>query len=124
MLRYRRMLRVTEADLDRAEGWFDRYGSWIVLFGRMVPLARSVVSIPAGLSKMPVWRFALLTTLGSAAWNALLIGAGWFLGENWSRVTGVVGSLSNIVLIGGAVAAFGLGVWGWRKRRHDRSQLR
>lgn len=117
VLRYRRVLRVTEAELDRADGWFDRYGSWIVLFGRMVPLARSVVSIPAGMSEMPVWRFALLTALGSAVWNALLIGAGWFLGENWLRVTAVVGSLSNIVLVIVAVGVVTLGVWWWRRQR-------
>ena len=117
VLRYRRALRVTEAELDRADGWFDRYGSWIVVFGRMVPLARSVVSIPAGMSEMPVWRFVLLTALGSAVWNALLIGAGWFLGENWSRVTAVVGSLSNIVLVVVAVGVVTLGVWWWRRQR-------
>jgi membrane protein DedA with SNARE-associated domain len=117
VLRYRRVLRVTEAELDRADGWFDRYGSWIVLFGRMVPLARSVVSIPAGMSEMPVWRFVLLTALGSAAWNALLIGAGWFLGENWLRVTAVVGSLSNMVLVIVAVGVVALGVWWWRRQR-------
>jgi membrane protein DedA with SNARE-associated domain len=117
VLRYRRVLRVTEAELDRADGWFDRYGSWIVLFGRMVPFARSVVSIPAGLSEMPVWRFALLTALGSVVWNALLIGAGWFLGENWLRVTGFMGSLSNIVLVIVVVGMVGLGVWWWRRQR-------
>jgi membrane protein DedA with SNARE-associated domain len=117
VLRYRRVLRVTEAELDRADGWFDRYGSWIVLFGRMVPLARSVVSIPAGMSEMPVWRFVLLTALGSAVWNALLIGAGWFLGENWLRVTGFMGSLSNIVLVIVVVGMVGLGVWWWRRQR-------
>jgi membrane protein DedA with SNARE-associated domain len=117
VLHYRRVLRVTEAELDRADGWFDRYGGWIVLFGRMVPLARSVVSIPAGMSEMPVWRFVLLTALGSAVWNALLIGAGWFLGENWLRVTAVVGSLSNIVLVIVAVGVVALGVWWWRRQR-------
>jgi membrane protein DedA with SNARE-associated domain len=117
VFRYRRVLRVTEAELDRADGWFDRYGSWIVLFGRMVPLARSVVSIPAGMSEMPVWRFALLTASGSAVWNALLIGAGWILGENWVRVTGVIGSLSNMVLVIVVVGVVSLGVWWWRRRR-------
>lgn len=115
ILRYGTILRVKEADLDRADEWFDRYGSLVVLFGRMVPFARSVVSIPAGLSEMPLLRFALLTAAGSAAWNALLIGAGWFLGENWSQVTSVVGSVSNAVLVVAALAAVSLVVWWWRK---------
>ncbi len=116
ILRYSFILRVKEADLDRADGWFDRYGSWVVLFGRMVPLARSVVSIPAGLSEMPVLQFLLLTTIGSGAWNALLIGAGWWLGENWVQVTSVVGSVSNVILVVVAVAALGLTIRWWRRR--------
>jgi membrane protein DedA with SNARE-associated domain len=113
ILRHGRMLRIEEADLDRADGWFDRYGGAVVLFGRMVPGVRSLVSIPAGLSEMPLGRFVVLSALGSGAWNALLIGGGWLLGENWSRVAGVVGSVSNVIL---AIAAVILGVWWWRSR--------
>lgn len=115
VLRYGTMLRVKEADLDRAEGWFEKYGDAVVLFGRMVPFARSVVSIPAGLAEMPLGRFALLTAIGSTFWNALLIGAGWLLGENWGRVTSFVGSVSNFILIIAAVTAVGLVIWWWRK---------
>ena len=117
ILRYGRVLRVKEADLDRADEWFDRYGWAVVLFGRMVPGVRSLVSIPAGLSEMPLGRFVLLTALGSGVWNALLIGIGWLLGENWSRVASVVGSVSNVFLALLAVTAFVLGVWWWRRRR-------
>ncbi len=116
ILRHGRMLRIEEADLDRADGWFDRYGGAVVLFGRMVPGVRSLVSIPAGLSEMPLGRFVVLTALGSGAWNALLIGGGWLLGENWSRVAGFVGSVSNVILAILAIAAVILGVWWWRSR--------
>ena len=58
-----------EADLDRADNWFDRYDGVVVFFGRMVPGIRSVVSIPAGLSEMPLGRFVVLTVLGSCVWN-------------------------------------------------------
>ena len=116
VLRYRRVLRVSEAELDRADDWFDRYGGGIVLLGRMVPLARSIVSIPAGLSEMPIGKFVLLTTIGSAFWNTLLIGAGWFLGNNWERVTDFVGSLSNAALLV-AVAAVVFVVILWFRRR-------
>jgi membrane protein DedA with SNARE-associated domain len=117
ILRYSRLLRVTEAELDRADDWFDRYGEAVVLVGRMVPLVRSVVSIPAGLSEMSLGRFALLTTLGSSVWNALLISAGWTLGENWERVSRFVGSISNAVLVILLLAAIGLGIRWWRKKR-------
>jgi membrane protein DedA with SNARE-associated domain len=120
ILRYGRFLRVKEADLDRAEGWFDKYDQWVVLFGRMVPGVRSVVSIPAGMLRMPFLQFVLLTTAGSAAWNALLLGAGWYLGENWQQIQGIVGSVSNFVLILVAVALVFAAIWWWRRRRSYR----
>jgi membrane protein DedA with SNARE-associated domain len=66
---------------------------------------------------MPLGRFVLLTALGSGVWNTLLIGLGWLLGENWSRVAGIVGSISDVVLALLVVAAFVLGLWLWRSRR-------
>jgi membrane protein DedA with SNARE-associated domain len=116
ILRYGRFLRVKEADLDRAEGWFDRYDEWVVLFGRMVPGVRSVVSIPAGMLGTPFMRFVLLTTAGSAAWNALLLGAGWYLSDNWREIADIVGSASNVVLVLVAVALVSAAVWWWRRR--------
>jgi membrane protein DedA with SNARE-associated domain len=64
-----------------------------------VPFARSVVSIPAGTSRMTLLRFTVLTTIGSAVWNAVLIGAGYALGANWDRVSGWVGAYSDVVLV-------------------------
>jgi len=105
VLRYGKFLHVDEDGLDRADGWFRRYGDWVVLFARVVPLARSVVSIPAGTMKMPAIRFTVLTALGSLAWNTLLIGAGVILGANWQRVEAWIGSYSNVVLAAAALAA-------------------
>lgn len=105
VLRYGAWLRVDKESLDRAEGWFRNYGDALVLFARVVPVARSIVSIPAGTAKMPLVRFVVLTAVGSAIWNALLIGAGVFLGANWSVVQDWVGSYSNVVLVLAAVGA-------------------
>jgi membrane protein DedA with SNARE-associated domain len=117
VLRYGRWLRVKDTDLDHAEIWFEKYGDWVVFFARMVPGARSIVSIPAGMLRMPLGRFTLLTTLGSAAWNVLLIGAGWFLGENWRRITSAVGTLSDLVLVTLTVGVvFGV-IWWLRRGR-------
>lgn len=99
VLRYGKWLRVDEDSLDRAEVWFRKYGDALVLFARVVPVARSIVSIPAGTAKMPLTRFVILTAVGSAIWNSLLIGAGVFLGANWSVVQNWVGSYSNAVLV-------------------------
>jgi membrane protein DedA with SNARE-associated domain len=92
-------------DLDRGERFFERYGDRIVLLGRCIPLVRSIVSVPAGVERMPLVRFTLLTALGSGVWNALFIGAGYQLGDNWERVEGWVQPLSYAV-----VALLGLAV--------------
>jgi hypothetical protein len=113
VLRHGGKLRVSAGDLDRAEGWFARYGDAVVLGARVVPFARSVVSIPAGTSRMPPVRFAVLTALGSAAWNAVLIGAGYALGANWDRVSGWLGAYSDVVLVVVAILIAG--------RAHPRS---
>ncbi|GIG38217.1 DedA family protein [Cellulomonas pakistanensis] len=73
-------------DLDRAEDWFVRHGGAAVLIGRCVPVVRSLVSIPAGLERMPQPRFLLFTAIGSAVWNTGLIVAGYVLGEQWEDV--------------------------------------
>ncbi|MDP9373021.1 MAG: DedA family protein [Chloroflexota bacterium] len=77
---------IDEADLDKTLAWFARHGGTAVLIGRLIPVVRSLISIPAGFARMPPGRFTLYTALGSTAWNGLLISAGWILGENWESV--------------------------------------
>lgn len=115
VLRFGRVLRVGEADLDRADRWFARWGDRVVFAGRMVPLARSVVSIPAGTMRMPLPRFTVLTAVGSLVWNLVLIGAGYQLGARWEEATRLVGRYSTVayVLI---VAGLVVGVF-WLVRR-------
>lgn len=90
-------------DLERGRAMFDRYGNAFVLGSRCVPLLRSVVSIPAGVARMPLVRFTLLTTAGSAVWNAVLIGLGWALAENWGAVDAALGPVSAAVAAAVAV---------------------
>lgn len=73
-------------DLEKADRWFERRGRWAVFFGRMVPVVRSLVSIPAGANRMPLTEFAVLTTLGSGIWNSLFVGLGFALGARWQQV--------------------------------------
>ena len=117
VLRFGKFLRVKEQDLDKADHWFDRHGAPIVLFGRLVPGARSLVSIPAGLSEMPVAKFIALTTLGSTAWNCALIGAGWALGEHYEQVGGIVGPIGTAVVAMCALAVLALVIRAYRNRR-------
>lgn len=95
------------SDLARGERFFERHGAAIVLVGRCIPLVRSIVSVPAGWSKMPIGQFTMLTAIGSAIWNAVFIGLGYQLGDRWERVEGWVGPLSY------AVVAAILGYVGW-----------
>ena len=99
---------VNAADLRRSEAWFARHGDKSVLLGRMVPLVRSAVSVPAGVEAMPVGRFVVLTVLGSALWNSIFVLAGYFLGENWGVVEPYADVLQKLVIVTvvGAVAVF------------------
>jgi len=99
LLRHGHLFRMSERDLDRADDWFDRHGPKIVFFARMVPLARSIVSVPAGTSEMPILRFLVLTAAGSALWNALMIGLGAAFGDNYDRVGDTVTRISDAVVI-------------------------
>lgn len=106
VLRFGRVLRVNEDDLDRGDAWMERRGSWAVFLGRMVPGLRSLVSIPAGVLCMPLLKFTVLTTLGSAIWNTALIGAGIGLGSAYERLSGPISIAALVVLGVAAVAAF------------------
>ena len=106
--RFLRFARQDPAKLERAEQWFARYGPLVVLAGRCVPGVRSVVSLPAGLLRMPRWQYLLFTFIGSAVWNTVLVGAGYALGSQWERVSDIVGSLSTPLLAVAAVVVAGL----------------
>jgi membrane protein DedA with SNARE-associated domain len=81
--RHQRLFHTSPEKIERAERWFERFGDAFVLVGRVVPLVRSFVSIPAGLARMPLGRFTVLTIPGSAVWCFGLAGAGWALGAHW-----------------------------------------
>jgi membrane protein DedA with SNARE-associated domain len=85
-------------DFDKAEGWFSRHGRTSVFFGRMVPVVRSLISIPAGVERMNLTLFLLLTTAGSLIWNSLFVVAGFLLGGQWHRIEAVAGWFSNAVV--------------------------
>ncbi|RZT83805.1 membrane protein DedA with SNARE-associated domain [Pseudonocardia sediminis] len=113
---HRWFLLSSQKDLDRGRALFDRHGGPIVLFGRCVPLVRSLVSIPAGISGMPLVRFTALSALGSAVWNALFVGLGWFLGDRWEVIEQYMGPISTAVLVVAVVAI------GWLVVRRVRSR--
>ena len=81
--RHGRWLHLNEAKLDKAERWFERWEDWAVFLGRITPVVRSFVSIPAGVFEAPFRRYTVLTLIGSALWCFALAGAGWALGSRW-----------------------------------------
>ncbi|MHA7285008.1 DedA family protein [Arthrobacter sp. MDT3-44] len=86
-------------DVDKVEAWFNRHGYRAVFFGRMIPLFRSLISIPAGIERMPVGKFLLLTTAGSLMWNTIFVLAGFYLGENWHVVEQYANTFQKIVIV-------------------------
>lgn len=108
------------SDFDRTERWFLKHGTKAVFFGRMVPLFRSLISLPAGVERMPAWRFLYLTTLGSLIWNAGFVVAGYQLGANWQDVDEYAGAFQKLVV---AVVALAVVVFvAVRMRERGRSK--
>ena len=86
VLRYGRYVLISHHDLDLADRFFDRWGAWAIFFARLLPVVRTFVSVPAGVSKMHVGQFTLFTFAGSFPWSLGLALAGYVLGENWERI--------------------------------------
>lgn len=94
--RWGRVLRVKKEDIRRADAWFDKYGYWAVFLCRMVPLIRSLISLPAGMSGMKLVPFLFFTTLGTLIWNTILVSVGAAVGSNWEQIVAFMDVYSNI----------------------------
>jgi membrane protein DedA with SNARE-associated domain len=119
--RYGRFLRLKKEDVRRADAWFDRYGYWTVLFCRMVPLIRSLISIPAGMSKMKFGLFLLFTTIGTLIWNVALVLLGAAVGGSWAEIVAFMDVYSNIAY---AMIALGVLLVGFLWLRRRKKELR
>ena len=97
--KYGKWLTITGEDVEKAKNWFDKRGYVATAIGRLVPGIRTYISIPAGISKMPLLPFFIYSTLGSAVWVFLLTYAGYVLGENYERVGAYLKPVSAVVLI-------------------------
>ncbi len=106
-------------DIDKVEAWFNRHGYSAVFFGRMIPLFRSLISIPAGIERMPLTVFLVLTTAGSLIWNSIFVLAGFYLGENWHIVEEYAGIFQRIVIIAVVLVAVYFVVTKVRKYRRS-----
>ncbi|WP_258904119.1 DedA family protein [Actinokineospora sp. UTMC 2448] len=110
---------VKVTDFDRTERWFTKHGTKAVFFGRMIPLFRSLISLPAGVARMSFPLFLALTALGSLIWNTIFVTAGYLLGANWHVVDDYAGLFQKVVLIGAGIAIALFVVIRLRSRRGD-----
>ena len=115
--RWGRYVGIGADDLDRADRWFDRWGSWAVFLGRMVPLVRTFVSYPAGISRMPMGRFLLFSTLGSLPWNLALITAGFVVGENYPQIEAAIKPYEYVIYAVILALSAVLVIRWWRSKR-------
>ena len=97
--RHGRWLTLSPGDIDKAHQWFIRHGAMAVFFGRMIPAIRTLISVPAGLARMPIWKFLIYTVAGSALWTGILTFAGLALHENYARVADYVDPVSKLVVV-------------------------
>ena len=114
MERHGHLVHMGPAQIDRADRWFQRYGDPAVLFGRMIPLVRAFVSLPAGVAKMPPLRFTVLTVIGSIPWVLALALAGHAVGSEWTSVRKGFEYVDYVIL---AFVVVGIGYWIVRRRR-------
>jgi len=105
--RHGRWLHLDTQKLDRAEAWFDRWGSWAVFLGRITPVIRSFISVPAGVFRSPLGRYTVLTAIGSALWCFAFAGAGWAAGSSWESFHEAFRYVDYLV----AAVVVALGVW-------------
>lgn len=97
--RWGHIIRMKKKDIYMADAWFDKYGPWTVFFCRFVPILRSLISIPAGMSNMKVSLFLLLTTLGTLLWNTVLIYLGATVGASWEEIAEYMDVYSKVIYI-------------------------
>jgi membrane protein DedA with SNARE-associated domain len=112
--RWGRYLLIRPHEVDRAHDWFERHGELAVLGGRVLPVVRTFISLPAGVVRMRFWRFTVYTALGCLPWVLLLTWLGFLLGEQWQTVERIIRPIAWIIAIG---IAAGLAWFVWRRLR-------
>jgi membrane protein DedA with SNARE-associated domain len=121
VLKVGKYLMLNQHDLAKTEQFFHRnQGIWTIFIARFIPVVRHFISIPAGIGKMPLLPFMIVTTIGATLWNSFLLGCGWYLRDNW----GVVQKYSHQVDIGIVVVLIVGGVWFYLKRRREMAARR
>ncbi|MBP3543353.1 MAG: DedA family protein [Lachnospiraceae bacterium] len=116
-----KILHFKKEDVKKTMAWFHKYGNATVFFCRCVPVLRSLISIPAGMTKMSLITFTLYTTVGSFIWNVLLVSLGAWAGDSWGTISGYIAMYSDVVkiVLGGAI--IGVIVYYFRRKRNNKA---
>ena len=112
-----KVLRLKNSDIDKADQWFDTKGNKTVFFCRFIPVVRSLISIPAGMSEMPIPKFLIYTILGSLIWNTVLLFVGNKVGENWKEIVEIMSQYSHIILILLIIGLIGFVIYYYSKKK-------
>jgi membrane protein DedA with SNARE-associated domain len=97
--RYGRLVLLSPAELERGEIWFDRYGDWVVLVTRLLPAIRSFIALPAGVVRMPFWRFLVFSAIGSVIWSSVLALVGHALGQHWESISTGIRKYDVVIVV-------------------------
>jgi membrane protein DedA with SNARE-associated domain len=97
--RYGKYILVAEEDLERADHWFARWGDWAVFISRLLPVVRTFISFPAGVVRVKLFRFTILSFVGSFIWCALLAWGGWHFGQHWEQLRAAMRPFDIPILI-------------------------
>ena len=119
-----KILRFKREDVEKANSWFEKKGKWTVLFCRCIPIVRSLISIPAGMTKMAFLPFILLTTIGSAVWNTVLVILGNVAGNSWEKVSHIIDKFSDVILVVLVIVVVGFLIYHFTKKDQDKTKLK
>lgn len=116
-----KVLRLKASDIEKADKWFDTKGNKTVFFCRFIPVVRSLISIPAGMSEMIMSKFLLYTITGSLIWNTVLLFIGSKVGENWKKIEQIMNQYSHIILIILIIAFIGFVIYHFSKKKKKKA---
>ena len=117
--RYGKFLFIKSEDVKKSLSWFEKYGHRIVFFGRMIPAVRSLISIPAGMSRMPFWKFMFYSSLGTIIWTTFLACIGFYFGENQALMQKIFSQVGYFII--GIVLI--IVAWIWYRRNQRKSRI-
>ena len=119
-----KILRLKPKDIEKADKWFDERGNIAVFFCRFIPIVRSLISIPAGMSDMPIRSFLLFTTIGTLIWNTVLVVLGSKMGENWTKIVDFISEYASITLVVLVIGFIAFVAWFYFGRLHKKKKRR